>query len=371
MQQFNFQNHLVQISDNGNRKVFSTDGSFHLAMKYDDGLTMKWGKTEDEDPTHCPWGPEIADIEITTKCPGIRGMDGVRNPCPWCYKSNTVNGKNMSFETFKHIFDLLNAKRTLTQIAFGADAALESNPDIWKMFEYCRENFVVPNVTIADISPETAKKIVSICGAVAVSWYPTINPDRCYDTVYMLCHEADKQGKNLQVNIHALLSKESYKHFGMLLHLYRYDARLSGMNAIVLLSLKKKGRGKSFNTVEPEQFEKLIDKFFERGVRFGMDSCSCNKFFRYIDKHPEKEDLKSVCEPCESTLYSSYINSDGVFFPCSFMEGEGNWKDGIDLNTVKDFEREVWNHEKVFAFRNSAIKKIEQHGCNSCPYYEV
>ena len=371
MRIFDFPEHRVFLEDTGNRKVVSKDGSFHLAMCYRNGFTIKWGRTREEDPTHCPFGPEIADIEITTRCSGIRREDGSRIPCPWCYKSNTFNGQNMSFETFKHVFDLLNAKKTLTQIAFGADASLESNPDVWKMFECCREHTVVPNVTVADITPETAEKIVSLCGAVAVSWYPTINPDRCYDTVKLLLDESKKQNKNMQVNIHALLSMETFPNFVMLLHDYRYDSRLSGINAIVILSLKQKGRGEQFHIVKEEDFEWLMDKFFEKKVRFGMDSCSATKFLKYLKKHPERGDLKSMVEPCESTLFSCYINYQGIYYPCSFMEGEGNWKEGIDLNKVKNFEKEVWNHEKVLAFRNAAIKKIEHHGCNSCPYYEV
>ena len=371
MDVYDFTEHEVAFDKNHNRIVRAKDGSFHLSFDYKTGLTVKFGHTLEEDPTHCPFGSEIADIEITTKCPGIRRDDGLRMPCPWCYKSNTANGENMSFETFKHIFDLLNAKKTLTQIAFGADASLESNPDVWKMFEYCREHMVVPNVTVADITLETAKKIVSLCGAVAVSWYPSINPDRCYDTVKLLLDESKKQNKNMQVNIHALLSKETFPLFDELIYHYKKDERLSGMNAIVILSLKQKGRGEQFQIVKGENFERLIDEFFEEKIRFGMDSCSATKFLKYLKKHQELSDLETMVEPCESTLFSCYINYQGFYYPCSFMEGEGNWKSGIDLNTVKDFEKEVWNHEKVVAFRNFAIKKIKQHGCNSCSYYEV
>ena len=368
---YEFPNYIVQISDNGDRTVISKDETFHLRMLYKTGVTLKWGKTFEEDPTHCPFGPEIADIEVTTKCSGIRTKDGKRYPCPWCYKSNSSYGHNMSFKTFKHIFDMLNKNKTLTQIAFGADASLESNPDIWKMFEYCRENYVVPNVTVADISPDTAKKIVEMCGAVAVSWYPDLNCDRCFDTVRLLIDESKKQNKNMQVNIHALLSKSTIEYFPSLVASYRCDKRLDGMNAIVLLSLKKKGRGKNYDIASQDDFEHLIDTFLANKVSFGMDSCSANKFLTYLSKHPELDYMKAMIEPCESTLFSSYINCKGIYYPCSFMEGEGEWKEGIDLKDITDFENEVWNHEKVVAFRNAAINKIKCNGCNSCPYYEV
>ena len=86
-----------------------------------------------------------------------------------CYKANTSNGKNMSYETFEKIFHQLPA--TLTQIAFGADASLTANPDLWKMMELCRKNKVVPNITCADISKDTAILLSKYVGAVAVSYY--------------------------------------------------------------------------------------------------------------------------------------------------------------------------------------------------------
>ena len=90
-----------------------------------------------------------------------------------CYKANSPSGSYMNFETFKKVFDLLNKQQTMTQIAFGVDAEAseELNPDIWKIFQYTRDHDVVPNVTVADITQKTAEKIVSLCGACAVSAY--------------------------------------------------------------------------------------------------------------------------------------------------------------------------------------------------------
>jgi len=47
--------------------------------------------------------------------------------------------------------------------------------------EYCREQGVVPNITVAEISDETADKLVKYCGACAISRYE--NKDICYDSV--------------------------------------------------------------------------------------------------------------------------------------------------------------------------------------------
>src|SRR3990167_8201583 len=71
------------------------------------GFFARWGKTLRDDPEIAP-SPEILDCEISTKCNG---------KCAFCYKSNTSNGDNMSFDMFKVIFDKI--PQNLTQIAFG------------------------------------------------------------------------------------------------------------------------------------------------------------------------------------------------------------------------------------------------------------
>ena len=230
---------IVETKDT---KIFrSSDYNYNFNKKT--GFFARWGKTKEDDPLYGP-SPEIADIEITTKCMGVGGK-----LCPFCYKSNTPNGKNMSFDTFKKMIDkfptypqklimiivdsqygfgyspeaiiktkegpkkvkdikkgdildiykkelahnpqIVTAIRTkkkdvpfLTQVAFGADSRAESNPDLWKMMDYCREKGIIPNITVAEITDETADKLVSKCGAVAVSRYDDKNI--CYDAVQKL-----------------------------------------------------------------------------------------------------------------------------------------------------------------------------------------
>ena len=112
------------------------------------GEFCRWGKTKEDDPEFSPIGPEILDLEISTICNGIDDK-----PCLHCYKSNNEFGKYMSFETFKIIFSKMN--KNLTQIAFGI-GNIDANPDMWKIFQYCRDNNVIPNVTIngARMTPE-------------------------------------------------------------------------------------------------------------------------------------------------------------------------------------------------------------------------
>lgn len=366
-------NYKVYIDKVGNRYMVANDDSFHLLFLKQNGWTAKWGKTFEDDPPYCPFGNEIADIEITKMCRGIRNKDGQKTVCPWCYKSNTPNGSYMSFETFKNIFNTLNAQSTMTQIAFGVDAEASDvlNPDIWKIMDYTIQNGVTPNITVADIDQHTAENLVKRCGAISVSYYGTIDKNRCYDSVKLLLNEAKKIKKEMNINIHCLLSKETYESVFELINDYKTDSRLEGMGSIVFLSLKQKGRGNYFTKISTDEFKKIIDKCFEKRISFGMDSCSAPKFLKAIENRPDKNELKTYIESCESCLFSLFINANGMFYPCSFMEHEGEWKTGIDMTKVDDFIKEVWNEERVVKWRNASIKCLECNGCNMCKFYNV
>ena len=391
MDRYDFDQYVVLVSDNGNRAVQAKDGSFHMMFRKSDGFTAKWGRTMDDDPTHCPWGNEIADIEITTACRGIRGIDKAtgktsvndcdRRVCDFCYKSNQPNGSYMSFDTFKVVFDKMNQPRTMTQIAFGVDAECRTNPDVWRIMDYCNENGVTPNVTVADIDHETAENIVRRCGACAVSCYER-NRNCCYDSIKLLTDEAKRQGRDsFKVNMHLLVSHETEKFVFEVLNDRLNDERLKDMGAIVLLSLKQKGRGKAFRKMDDEVYRKVIFFLQDNHISYGSDSCGANRLMAslkeyYKDKENGEEQYKRVLgciSPCESLMESIYINVNGEVFPCSFMEGEDNWKEGIDLKNDKcrNFTAQVWNHPRVLEWRQNALRCINCNGCNQCPHYEI
>ena len=391
MDRYDFDQYVVLVSDNGNRAVQAKDGSFHMMFRKSDGFTAKWGRTMDDDPTHCPWGNEIADIEITTACRGIRVIDKTtgktsvndcdRRVCDFCYKSNQPNGSYMSFDTFKAVFDKMNQPRTMTQIALGVDAECGTNPDVWRIMDYCNENGVTPNVTVADISKETAENIVRRCGACAVSCYER-NRNCCYDSIKLLTDEAKRQGRNsFKVNMHLLVSHETEKFVFEVLNDRLNDERLKDMGAIVLLSLKQKGRGKAFRKMDDEVYRKVIFFLQDNHISYGSDSCGANRLMAslkeyYKDKENGEEQYKRVLgciSPCESLMESIYINVNGEVFPCSFMEGEDNWKEGIDLKNDKcrNFTAQVWNHPRVLEWRQNALRCINCNGCNQCPHYEI
>jgi len=350
------------IKENKKFKVCKSSDYNYLFNK-ENGFFVRFGKDKEDDPLYAP-GPEIADIEVTTICHGVGG-DG--KLCPFCYKSNNPIGTNMSFETFVKVFNKF--PKTLTQIAFGVDAQATSNPELFKMMHYCRNNdynYVVPNITVAEISDEIADKLVNVCGAVAVSRYEDKN--YCYDGVKKLTDRGMKQ-----CNIHILASQETYDQIMETLKDRLTDPRLAKLNAIVFLALKQKGRGVHFNPLSVEKFRTIVDFALDNNISVGFDSCSCAKFLESVKDRKEYKQFETCSEPCESSLFSVYVNTYGLFFPCSFSEGEDEWSDGIDIVDCDDFMKDVWNHPRTLGFRNKLLGTACKNnlGCRTCPLFKV
>lgn len=246
---------------------------------------------------------------------------------------------------------------TTLQIAFGADSAATANPDLFKMMEYCRSNGVVPNITVADITEETAIKLATVCGAVAVSHYQT---DTCKRSIALLYKHGLKQ-----INIHQMVSEENLdKCYDII------DAAkdIPGLNAIVMLSLKQKGRGKGFTPLPYHLFKDMIDYSLEKEISFGFDSCTAHKFLRYVNESGNPELMKQAIfvEPCESMLFSTYVDVDAMAFPCSFSPNTPGWETGIDLTKCNNYMEDVWNHERMQIWRNGLIGNERK-----CPLYNI
>jgi len=319
------------------------------------GYFERYGTSKDDDPQYSFAGPEIADIEIVEgKCSGN---------CPWCYKSNSIDQdiNYMTFDVFKEIFHKL--PRTLTQIAFGI-TDIDANPDFKEIVEYCRNNDyqeIVPNVTINgnNMTSEWYDFLAKNMGAVSVSHY---NNDTCFNAIKELTDRGMKQ-----VNIHKLLSESTYKSCFDLLKKRKEDSRLKDMNAIVFLSLKNKG---DRNNLKPltnqEDYNILIMAALDNNIPTGFDSCGSKKFEKFLDVHSEYEHFRQYVEPCESSLFSTYINTNGKFYPCSFIEDEIKWGKGLDVTNCNNFIKDIWNNKKTIEFR-----KLLLSGCRNCPYFNV
>ena len=340
----------MMIRENSRFKTISSE-NFNMYFNKVSGVTMTYGKTVSEDPEFCPLGPVIADFEVSTIC---------SHNCAFCYKDNTPSGSNMSFDMFRTIFHKL--PRTLTQIAFGI-GDINANPDLKRIMSYCRDNdyqHVIPNITINGdgMTDDWYEYLTKTCGAIAVSYY---DKETCFNTVEHITGMGFRQ-----VNIHALLSDETFDQCMELVDLIGSDHRLQKLYYVVFLMLKKKGRGEIMTRVPEDKYAHFMGKLLESGVRFGFDSCGAGRLIDYL-KDERRSDLSmSSIEPCESGLFSIYVNAKGRFFPCSFAEGLPGWEEGIDLMTTDNFLTDVWLSEKVNILRDTLL-------CNGrrCPNYNI
>lgn len=321
------------------------------------GNFARWGKTFEEDAMYSPVGPEILDIEVSTICNGIHGT-----PCPWCYKSNNAIGKNMSLETFKAILHKINEKGNLTQIAFGI-GDIDANPDLYAMMQYTREQDIIPNITIngARLTDEWVDLLTGMCGAISVSHY---DDDVCFNAVERLTNKGHKQ-----INIHKLMSLETLLNKSCLnvLDSVIQDPRLKNLNALVFMTLKPVGKHNTWNIpIINDEYKELVNKALTNSISMGFDSCGSGIFLQYLKHYDDinYHRLYPFIEPCESSLFSSYVNIDGLYYPCSFTEQVPNVI-GLDVLNCNSFIDDVWNNELTIKFRNILTK------CRDCPMFKL
>lgn len=280
-----------------------------------------------------------------------------------CYKNNNSNPPtNMTLETFKTIlnkFPKYNGHHFLTQIAFGI-TGVQTNPDFIPMMKHARSEGVIPNFTLSgfDFTLEFADQLPGLVGACAVSAYET-NKNVCYDTVKMLTDRGIDQ-----TNIHLCIFRENLDFVYEVLNDAKTDPRLAKLNAIVLLSLKQKGRGVVFTPLTQEEFSKLANYALDTKQRIGFDSCSVPKLLKAIENREskEKEQLTQMIEPCEICSFSSYIDVNGIFHGCSFLEKVATPQNVLTSDSFMD----IWNSPITKEMRNKLM-------CNNrrCPYFDV
>jgi len=341
----------MKLMMNKDVKILKSNFYNYLFNK-NNGTFIRWGRNKNDDPEFSPFGPEILDIEVSNIC---------SKACSWCYKSNTAKGTYMTFTTFKKMFDKF--PKMLTQIAFGI-GDIDGNPDLYKIMKYCRDNKVIPNITINGerMTDYHYDKLVELCGAVAVSHY---DDKTCFNAV----QELTKRGLK-QVNIHKLLANETYEDCFKLIDKTKTDERLKSLNAIVFLWLKPKGLRNHFTQLSSlKQYKKLVDYAFDENARIGFDSCSAANFIKVIKDKDNFAEIEPMVEPCESSAFSFYINSDGIGFPCSFTEGE-QYK-GIDTVNCKNFIEDVWFGKEVTVFRDKLLSNKDCNGCRKCQAFDL
>lgn len=339
----------MPLFEDKNTKVYSSK-DYNFYFNKNNGLFMRWGASKNDNPQVSPIGPEIADIEIS--------VNGCPNACPWCYKGNTnATPSNMTLETYAKILDAMphiNGTIVLTQVALGI-TGVQTNPAFVDILRYTRSLGVVPNFTLSglDLTPELAKEIARYVGAVAVSAYPG-SKDVCYQTVRTFLDLGVAQ-----TNIHLMYHDGNEDFIYSVLNDVIHDHRLADINAVVLLGLKPRGRADAMQPMSQAKFDALVHYALEEGIPFGFDSCSAPRFLSWMARAAlslqDKTRYEAVCEPCESTLFSVYINQSGLAFPCSFCEHVDIY-DGVNVLAAQDFLTDVWHSAQFEAFRSRILQ---------------
>ena len=334
--------------------------TYHCFFSKLDGFNLRFGKTIDDDPEYCGLGPEILDLEVSVN--GCVPVPGSTN-CRYCYKNNTnAAPTNMTFDTFADIIHTFPIN--LSQIAFGI-TGLKTNPDLEKMFEYCRKIGIIPNVTTvgADMDEHMKDVLCHWCGAVAVSCY-TGAKELCYKTIKELHDYAkEKYNRDLHVNMHIVVSEDNMPHLREVLKDIA-DKKVDGLKSVVLLRIKPKGRASHMNChVSKDIYRELVTFCLSNNISFGFDSCSATPVMEVLTElgHPE---LCTSCEKCESSKLSSYINVKGEYWSCSFAEGTDFIK---PINVLKyEHSYEWWNNDEI-----KKCRFCKNPACKSCPIYDL
>ncbi len=247
----------------------------------------------------------------------------------------------------------------LQQIAYGL-TDVYANPDFFAIMRHAKSQAIACNYTThgLDMDDWAADETAKLCGAVAVS---IVNKEKTYDCVKMLTDRG-----MTQVNIHYMLSSERFDNAMALVEDINNDPRLAKLNAVVFLQYKPKGNNKnSYHTPSLAQFKSLVAHCEDNGVAYGFDSCTAPMYMRVIENHPDRKKLEECVEPCESGLFSSYINVLGEFFACSFCEGEAGWTEGISVFDYDNFV-DLWKSSRLDKWRKTLLANDR-----ACPMYKL
>jgi MoaA/NifB/PqqE/SkfB family radical SAM enzyme len=353
----------AKIHDSDIRKIVKSD-KYNYIFNKKSGLFIRWGEEADDDPEYSPLGPEILDVEISSG--GCES--GKRAGCKFCYKTNISREvHHMTLPEFIHVLDIM--KPNLTQVAFGI-TSVEANPDFYAMCEYCREKGVVPNFTLSGMDPiwETPEKLqpfIDITGSMAVSAYASdTNPEQlkqCLEQAFSL------SSNKRNTYIHFMLSEETVTYIPEIVDFYATKPK-ENSPILVLLGIKPRGMGKNFHPVTQETFDNITNLIMDKNILLGMDSCTHPKFEAWVLKYkPEIADHILIhSEPCESGIFSFYVDSSSKAWPCSFCEGLSAQWDLTKVSDYNEFLSKVWHGKDLVVFRDTL--KITNR---SCPMFNL
>jgi len=314
------------------------------------GATFRWGAVAADDPSCAPW-PELADIAISNYCTAS---------CSFCYRDSRADGQFMSVADYWFVMAQLRSDTwgSVFQVALGGGEPLE-HPELIDIVEMTRQFGVVPNITTNGIhvTPVIASHLSGKVGAIAVS----VSDIKSYP-VSSVRHfvEAD-----IRTNIHFLLRKASLSQATAILN-GEYDDMLKGVNAVIFLTHKAKGRASADNNLEwDDELRTFIAAIDARRtvVRIGFDAC-------FVPMLLCRTQLDArLIDPCECGFFSIYVDEMLNVSPCSFSSGcDYRW----NLRDLA-FER-IWNDalsEYRLITKNNCQRVCPAHaGCRGrCAFF--
>ena len=339
-----------QIIDTRDHKVVKSD-IYNYIFDKQSGFHVRWGHTQAENPRFGFFGPELLDISITNKC--------VPGNCKYCYQNaKPTNNTEISIEQLEKLLDII--PKTVTTIALGG-GSVECHSNFIDVLRLIREHGIVPNYTTSGklLTDAIVAATASYCGAVAVSYHGD------WRVVFDALKEFRAAGMT-QTNVHYVLSEHNVDDAIILLK--QKNADFNNINAVVFLLYKPQGRASQDGVLQSrDKIAAFIDTAREcKSFKVGFDSCSVPMLL----KHANSEDiemLKMLAEPCESALFSYYIDSDLKGYPCSFCKGH---IEPIQLGFGKDlnFMNDVWYHPITKQFRRKNMASTLN--CAQCNHTE-
>lgn len=316
------------------------------------GLTIRFGKTVNDNPITAPW-PELADISISNHC--TKG-------CEFCYRDSTDNNSFMSTAEYEYVLDSLTSSKwgSVFQVALGGGEPLE-HPDFIEILDISKRKGIVANFTTngIHINEIVAKNLVGRVGAVAIS---TRNIDEVEINKLRLLID-----NGIKTNLHFVLDKKSIHNAIELLE-GKYNDVLNGLNGVIFLTYKPKGRA---NTEDCLTIDKTFEKFTNMidnnscGIRIGFDACFVPVLMKYTDTNVD------YIDSCECGFFSIYIDENSNVKPCSFANN-----DRYSYNLKEYTMEEIWN-QKYQEYRREISNNICINECKNkntcrgkCMYFE-
>lgn len=318
------------------------------------GLTLRWGKTLNDNPAYAPW-PELADISISNYC--------TKN-CGYCYRDSNENGTFMSLTDYEHILDQLTSPDygPVFQVALGGGEPLE-HPDFMAIIEATVQRKIVPNFTTngLHLTEETVEKLKGKVGAIALSaaGIRDIDPDKV-----KIMNRA-----GIKTNIHFVLSHQTIDEAIGLLE-GRYNHLLEGVNGLIFLTYKPKGRAEEAGCLRDseESYQRFLAlaNVNHCAARIGFDACFVPPLLHSTDVTADYVDS------CECGFFSIYVDEWMTVKPCSFSLG-----DQFSFSLREYSFAEIWK-EKLEPYRNLILSRTCVSSCKNksdcrgaCPYYSA